>query len=76
MIRHVAFDRSPMQPGGSRRISVDADGDVDVVLYCFKRDPPPARMVPCAKIILQPTMASVISVDTDHFLPDLVANCV
>lgn len=69
MIGGIQASPSAVAPGGSTDVTIHADGDIEVTVYCFRRSPPPPQLVPCHKIILRPGDTASITADRLHFPP-------
>ena len=67
MIRDVFVSANAVSPGGAFDLQVEADGDIAIALHCFRRSPPPPRLVPCGHIIIATGDTIRMVADPQHF---------
>jgi hypothetical protein len=69
MIRGISINLSPVSPGQATAIAVDSDGDVEIVVYCLRSQPPPKQLFPCGRIVLRPGATGHVSANPTRFPP-------
>jgi hypothetical protein len=69
MIHAIHLDTAPIPPGTKRTLSIEADGALEVTLWCYQD--PPGRVVACGRIVLNPGQTTAVGPDIVHFPPGI-----